>query len=542
MGQAAGGEGGDDAGQDPWDRPQAVEVPHGRLLHRARQLGLVGGLEVGQRRSTGLTPGQVDHEVGRGGPGRDADHALGREDGAEAWAALVRRVDDRRPDDGEGLRGGAGDGCGDRHLVADLDTETSQAQVAERDLGRAQGLAAAGDGRRDRRCGLVHGFQGDGPQALGADHQLGAVHRRGPLDAVQSAEVLAHARRFARLQRADRAVPRRSVAGGRGDQVVQAGDESRRDDQHRRGEHDACHRRADREADAVVSAVGGHAEAGRHRGAQVRRRQPAQGPPPPAPAMGRGHAPGGQGTDQHDHQEEHWQPDAEHHRIDVDATVERTLAGVADRRHGGQSDGERTGDQGRAHTDDQAAPGRGEGRLPGRQADRAEHVGVSPLPANLAGEGLADEDERGQRGQDGDGQRGPGLVVVGVAQRHLVVRAGPVLVVDRPVRERPVDRGPRPGGVAVAGLDEDRGEERGGVLHPPVDPRAGEDGRRDLRLAAVVGRARGPAACAPRRRSAPRSPGCAAGRPASARPRRRRRPAGGGGRPGRRRTGGGRPR
>ena len=41
----------------------------------------------------------------------------------------------------------------------------------------------------------------------------------------------------------------------------------------------------------------------------------------------------------------------------------------------------------------------------------------------------------------------------------------------------------------VTGLDADGGVERGGVLHPPVDPRAGEDGCRHLRLAAVVGRA-----------------------------------------------------
>ena len=64
--------------------------------------------------------------------------------------------------------------------------------------------------------------------------------------------------------------------------------------------------------------------------------------------MGRGQAPGGQGADEHDHQEEDRQPDAEHHRIDVDAAVERRLAGVADRRHGGQTDGERAGDQRRA--------------------------------------------------------------------------------------------------------------------------------------------------------------------------------------------------
>ena len=138
--------------------------------------------------------------------------------------------------------------------------------------------------------------------------------------------------------------------------------------------------------------------------------------------MRRGQAPGGQGADEHDHHQEQWQPDAEHQRIDVEATVERRLAGVADRCHGGETEDDRAGDQGRAHTDHQAPPGRGQGRLPGRQADRPEDVGVGPLPADLAGERLPDEHERGQRGQDGDGQRGLGLVVVGVAEGHLVVR------------------------------------------------------------------------------------------------------------------------
>jgi hypothetical protein len=151
------------------------------------------------------------------------------------------------------------------------------------------------------RRGLVHGFERDAHRLSGADDQLGAVHRRGPLDAAERAEVLANAGRLPGLESADRAIPRRPVGGGSGDQVVEAGRQGRRHDQHRRGQHDTGHCRADRETDAVAPAVGRHPEPGRQGRAQLRRRQPPQRASTAAATVSAGEAPGRHGADEHDH-------------------------------------------------------------------------------------------------------------------------------------------------------------------------------------------------------------------------------------------------
>ena len=158
----------------------------------------------------------------------------------------------------------------------------------------------------------------------------------------------------------------------------------------------------------------------------------------------------------------------------------------ADGRPQRQHDGDDTGDHAAEHADDGAPANGGASDLLLGPSERSQHREVGPLPADLTGDGLPDEDQRRQPRQHGEGECRLRLVGERVSNGLAVVgaRSGSTLKTAR---------GTRPGSLLerrrrrVGGLDRDPGEaEPRHVLDRSPDCRAGHQSAADV--APVEGR------------------------------------------------------
>ena len=161
----------------------------------------------------------------------------------------------------------------------------------------------------------------------------------------------------------------------------------------------------------------------------------------------------------------------------------------ADGRPHREDDDDGAGDHAAEHADDGAPTHGGAPTSVLGPPERSQDREVCPLPAHLTGDGLADEDQRRQPRQHGEGQCRVGLVGERVSEGLAIVGVRSGLDVEHTPGERGLDRGSS--GVGVGGLDRDPGEaEKRLVLDRSPDCRARQQERSDI--APVEGRQVGP--------------------------------------------------
>ena len=118
---------------------------------------------------------------------------------------------------------------------------------------------------------------------------------------------------------------------------------------------------------------------------------------------------------------------------------------------------------------------RGRADLRVGHADGAQRRQVRPLPPYLARQGLSDEDQPGDRGDDGDGHRGTGFVVICPLECGHVVACDVPAHAEQPTGESCADGTARRDGIIDE--QEDRAIEHGRALDASL-----ESGRRQDQL------------------------------------------------------------